>query len=748
MILAALVLLPQSLPAIIPLPETYRAMPGGFDIQEKTVIVASGKAKPVAERLREYLRPSTGYDLFIESHAKPHSIELQLDDKEKTLGAEGYRLSSSPNGIRISASEPAGLFYGVQTLRQLLPVTAFDKKVKRSEGWSIPGCEIVDRPQFGWRGMHLDESRHFFGGKFVREYIDWLAMHKMNTFHWHLTDDGGWRIEIKKYPKLTDIGAWREEQPVEWSYQGLKFPGKSSGKKLYGGFYTQKEIRDIVKYAADRFITIVPEIEMPGHSTEAVAAYPEILTCTAPPDFLKQYVANWGADHPMMICAGSEKATDFFKDVLTEIVDLFPSKFIHIGGDEVPKDLWAQCSTCQDRMAKETLKDTHELQSSFIKRFDTFLASKGRRLIGWDEILEGGLAPGAAVMSWRGIAGGIEAAKSGHDVVMSPTSHCYFDYPYTTIPTSLVYSYDPVPGELGPEEGKRVLGAQANIWTEWLSTEEEVEMMMFPRAAALSEAVWTKFERKGWDDFSRRLTTHYGRLDRLGIAYYLEAPVPKADVVLLGNGQPIEFEAPTVPDSVIRYTIDGTEPTATSPIYRGSIRLNRAGTVRAAVFRTGGAKSQSTLVSAVSIQMDVSAKIQGINRKVVLGTYSKCPPLRDFAGLTSTNVGDFGLQGTPEDNFAVLFDGFIRLPDAGQYTFYLGSDDGSKMWIGDALVVDNDGLHGYIEKRLRLNLPSGDLPVKVMMFEQGGAQSLRMFVERNGGTKQLVPAGWLWSKAP
>ena len=724
-------------------------MPGGFDIQEKTTIIASGKAKPVAERLREYLRPSTGFDLFIDSRPKPRSIELRLDEQEATLGAEGYRISSSPDGVRIIAAQPAGLFYGVQTLRQLLPVSAFDKKVKLGEGWSVPGCEIVDRPRFGWRGMHLDESRHFFGGKFVREYIDWLAVHKMNTFHWHLTDDGGWRIEIKKYPKLTDIGAWREEQPVEWSYQGLKFLGKSSGKKLYGGFYTQKEIKDIVKYAADRFITIVPEIEMPGHSTEAVAAYPEILTCTAPPEFLKQYVANWGADHPMMICAGSEKATDFFKDVLTEVIDLFPSKFIHIGGDEVPKDLWAQCSTCKDRMVKENLKDTHELQSSFIKRFDTFLASKDRRLIGWDEILEGGLAPGAAVMSWRGISGGIEAAKSGHDVVMSPTSHCYFDYPYATTPTPLVYSYEPVPGELDPIQGKRVLGAQANIWTEWLSTEEEVEGMMFPRAAALAETIWTKFERKDWNSFNRRLSTHYGRLDRLGIAYFLEAPTAKSDVVMLSNAQPVEFEAPAMPDTVIRYTVDGSEPTASSPIYQGPIRLNRPGSVKAAVFRKGGAKSATTTVGAIALQVDDSLKIQGVNLKSIEGTFDKCPPISSFQAATSRNVAEIGLKGFEgKDGFAVHFEGYLRIPAAGEYTFYLGSDDGSKMWIGETLVVDNDGLHGYHEKRLRLTLPKGDFPFRVVMFEQGGAETLRFFVEANGATKQLVAPSWLWSKAP
>ncbi len=747
-ILAALALLPASLPAIIPAPESYKPLPSGFDIQERTTIVASGKARIVADRLREQLRPATGFDLLIDHRPKPRSIELRIDEQEASLGEEGYRLSSSPAGVMIIAAKAAGLYYGTQTLRQLLPVTAFDKKAKLGEGWTVPGCEIVDRPRFGWRGMHLDVSRHFFPVKFIKEFIDWLAVHKMNVFHWHLTDDGGWRIEIKKYPKLTEIGAWREEQGVEWNYQGLKFPGKNSGKKVYGGFYTQAEIKDVVKYASDRFVTIVPEIEMPGHSTEAVASYPELLTCQTPVEAMQKFLAGSKADHPMMVCAGREEATEFFKNVLTEVLQLFPSKFIHLGGDEVPKDLWAECSACKARMAKEGLKDTHELQSSFIKRFDTWLAEKGRRLIGWDEILEGGLAPGAAVMSWRGISGGIAAAKAGQDVVMSPTSHCYFDFSYATTPTKTVYGYEPIPGELSETEGRKVLGAQANIWTEWLSTEEEVEMMMFPRAAALAEAVWTKFERRDWASFSDRMMTHYGRLDRLGIAYYVEAPVPKSEVVLLGNSQPIEFERVAMPEAVIRFTIDGSDPTPKSTSYGGPIRLNRAGSVRAAIFRPNGTRSDIVNVAAVSIKPDLSPKILGVNRKVLSGTFTKCPEIAAFTSLPAKNLAEVGLgEFTEKENFALHFEGFLRIPADGEYTFNLGSDDGSRMWLGETLVIDNDGLHGYVEKRLRIRLPKGDYPFRVVMFEAGGAEALRLFVESPGVTKQLVPQNWFWAKS-
>jgi hexosaminidase len=748
MLIAALCLLPQSMPAIIPAPLSYRSMPGSFDIVQRTTIVASGKAKDVAERLREFLRPSTGFDLFIDSHPKPRSISLTLDEQQSSaLGNEGYRLSASPDGIVITAAKPAGLFYGAETLRQLLPTRAFDRKPTIGAGWTVPGCEIVDRPRFGWRGILLDVSRHFYPPKFIEEMIDWLAVHKMNVFHWHLVDDGGWRVEIKKYPKLTQVGAWREERPVEWSYTGLHFPGQDSGKKLYGGFYTQNDIKDIVKYAADRFVNIVPEIEMPGHSTDAVAAYPE-LGCNAPADIKNKYIADIGNDQPSMVCAGKDSVRKFYKDVLDEVMALFPSSFIHIGGDEVDKSLWVSCPDCQARKQAKGLKSEDELQSDFIQEMDAYLDSKGRRLIGWDEILEGGLAPKAAVMSWRGIEGGIAAAKANHDVVMSPTSNCYFDYPYSSISTATVYGYEPVPGALSAQEASRVLGGQGNIWTEWLSSDEEIESMMFPRAAALAEVLWTKFERKDFGDFSQRLLTHYERLDKLGIAYYVAAPKPKADLVLLGSTQPVEFERPETPNSTIRFTVDGKEPTGSSAAYMGPIRLNRPGIVKAAVFRPSGTKSETVSVRAISIKTDDSAKIAGVNRRVVEGAFSKCPAFDAFRTAVAKNVTEIGLgEFAGKDNFALQYDGYLRIPADGEYTFWLGSDDGSKMWLGDILAIDNDGLHPNIEKRLKLTLPKGDYPFRIIMFEQGGSEALKLSVEGPGLSVRQVPESWLWSKS-
>ena len=747
MIIVALAALSQ-LPSLIPAPESYRALPGSFRIQRETRIVASGAAKPVAERLRRYLKPATGFDLPVESRRYPLSIELRLDLAIGETGDEGYRLVSKPDGITIVASKPAGLFYGVQSLRQLLPTAAFSRRSRPGENWTVPACEIVDRPRFGWRGLHLDVSRHFYGVDFIKEYIDWLAAHKMNVFHWHLTDDGGWRMEVKKYPKLTEVGAWREPQPVEWSYGGLRFPGKSSGKQLYGGFYTQAQIREVVKYAAERYVTVVPEIELPGHSTETVASYPELLVCDPSPDVLAKYIASTGNDQPSMVCVGKDSSVEFFKNVLDEVIDLFPSKFIHIGGDEVPKDLWAVCNSCKARMSSSGLKDTHELQSWFIQQFDTYLAGKGRRLIGWDEILEGGLAPGATVMSWRGIAGGIQAAKANHDVVMSPTSHCYFDYPYSTISTKSVYGYGPIPSELTANESKRILGAQGNVWTEWLSTEEEIEMMVFPRGAALAEAVWTHPSQKNWEGFLSRLAQHYERLDHLGIAYFMEPPIPKSEVVMLSSGDPVSFDASTVPESVVRYTVDGSDPTSKSPVYRGPIRMNRGGVVKAAIFRPNGSRSEVTSVGVVSLEPDSTPKIPGLRRRVLTGTFPRCPDPNEFASSPAVPVSDIALGDLAgQDNFAVLYEGFLRIPADGKCTFFLGSDDGSRMWLGEAPVIDNDGLHGFVEKRLRIKLPKGDYPFRIVMFEQAGAERLSLTCAVEEGSPRAIPADWLWSRS-
>lgn len=746
MILSLLALIPAATISIVPQPQSVRPGIGVFDIKASTVLVAPGQAKKVAERFRDDIAPATGFKLRVEdTGGDRNTVRFTLTD-EASYGDEGYRLVVGDKRVDITARKPAGLFYACQSLRQMMSPKVFAKS-KQGALWLVPCAEIVDSPRFVWRGLHLDVSRHFYGPAFVKEFIDWLAIHKMNTFHWHLTDDGGWRIEIKKYPKLTEVGAWREEQSAEWDYANLHFPGKDSGKKTYGGYYTQKEIRDIVKYAADRFITIVPEIEMPGHSTEAIASYPE-LACNTPADVMAAYVKGTGNDYPSMVCAGKEEVSTFFQNVLTEVLDLFPSKFIHIGADEVPKSLWSQCADCQARMAKDNLKSVEELQSDFVQRMERWLSAHGRRLIGWDEILEGGLAPGATVMSWRGIDGGIAAAQAGHDVVMSPTSHCYFDFSYNSIPTRAVYEYEPVPSVLTPEEGQHVLGAQANIWTEWLSSEEEIETQAFPRAAALAETVWTKPENKSWSNFSAKLEEHYARMEELGIAFYLEPPQPKSELVVLGTDAKVDFEPCRVPGGVIRYTTDGSEPEATSPVFDRSFVPEAPTVVKAAVFRPKGPKSAVVEVSAIKVEVGAVDGLQpGLVRRWIKDAYSKCPDWSAFSGAESQVVDTIGVDDLAANpTFAVAYEGYLRIPTVGEYTFALGSDDGSKLWIGDGVAINHDGPHGYSEKKVSIKLPAGDLPIRIVMFEQGGSEKLTLTVAGPGSDAQPVPASMMFHR--
>lgn len=514
--------------SIIPEPVKLQQSEGYFEVAPKTSIVADEDVRDLALQLRQMLAPALGFSLDIKSDVPGGSncIQLKCRPDLTSFGSEGYQLSVTSERVLIEAPQEAGLFYGFQTLRQLLPPEIFSRKSADGIQWRIPCVEIEDQPRFRWRGMMLDSGRHFMPTVFVKKFIDLLAIHKMNTFHWHLTDDQGWRIEIKQYPKLTEVGAWRKETVV----------GRNSGQydgKRHGGFYTQDEIREIVEYARQRYVTIVPEIEMPGHCRAALAAYPE-LSCTGGPFEVKK---NWGVE-PEVYCAGNDQVFKFLQDVLIEVMVLFPSEYIHIGGDECPKKRWEACPKCQDRIKAEGLKDEHELQSWFVKKIDSFLVKHGRRLVGWDEILEGGLAPNATVMSWRGEDGGIAAAQSGHDVVMAPNSFMYFDYYQADpkkeplaiggfLPLERVYSYNPVPEVLTTKQQKYVLGVQGQVWTEYIATPEYVEYMAYPRACALAEAAWSSLSKKDYNDFYLRLTSHIKRLEALNVHFRLLDPIQK-----------------------------------------------------------------------------------------------------------------------------------------------------------------------------------------------------------------------------
>ncbi len=503
--------------AVVPMPQSVVPADGYFRLTADTRVDVAPELGETVEAQLAALRVATGFNFASDPNTARWRVLLAPD-----LPAEGYRLHIATEGLAIEASDPAGVFYAFQTLRQLLPAQVESRALAAGVDWVLPAVAIEDAPRFPYRGMHLDVGRHFFDVEFVKKYIDTMSRLKLNRFHWHLTEDQGWRIEIDAYPNLTETGAWRAETTIEKNinpYIGDGVP--------HGGFYTKAEIRDVVAYAAARFVTVIPEIEMPGHATAAIASYPE-LGCT---DVQLEVGRNWGIQDT--IFCPQEETFEFLETVLGEVVELFSSEYIHIGGDEVPKRQWAQSPVAQEVMRREGLANEEELQSWFIRRIEAVLRGHGRRLIGWDEILEGGLAPDATVMSWRGVEGGIEAARQGHDVVMTPVEHAYFDFyqgdPETEplamswagfgITLEKAYAFEPVPAELTAAEARHILGAQGNVWTEYIGTTDHVEYMAFPRGIALAEVAWSPRDGRDYADFVERLSPLLAHLDALGINY-------------------------------------------------------------------------------------------------------------------------------------------------------------------------------------------------------------------------------------
>ena len=582
-------------PNIIPKPFSQTIQKGIFVLDENTYLETFEEFKDVAYFLKSFF--SETYNLNLPSNKSNNQIKFINDISIKN--DEGYNLKIEKNTILISAKTKKGAFYAVQSLLQLLPIKTKSKSI------AIQCLEIKDEPQFVYRGMHLDVARHFFSVAFIKKYINLMSMLKMNTFHWHLTEDQGWRIEIKKYPKLQEIAAFRNETLIgHYSDQ----PHKLDGKK-YGGFYTQEEIKDVVKYASERQITVIPEIEMPGHSQAAIAAYPE-LGCTGNQ---VEVATKWGVFDE--VYCPKENTFQFLEDVIDEVVDLFPGKYIHIGGDEAPKTNWKKCNHCQKLIKKEDLKDEHELQSYFITRMEKYINSKGKQIIGWDEILEGGLAPNATVMSWRGTNGAVEAAKEKHDVILTPGSHCYFDHYQSDneneplaiggfLPLEKVYSFNPIPKELTKEEAKYVLGAQGNVWTEYIPTPEKVEYMAFPRAIALSEVVWSSSENKNYDGFINRLEHFNKRLDALNVNYANHLYEVKGELIK-ENGQ-LKYKLATTTDKKIFYSLNNNELNIE---YKNSIKVDSSTTIKAAVFDENKIKLGNFYSQKINLHKAVGKKI-------------------------------------------------------------------------------------------------------------------------------------------
>ncbi len=575
---------------IIPKPAELKINEGFFEFSKKTKFVTSNASqKEISKTLISKFNTAAGWNLEVVTEV-PTKNYIQFST-DPNLTTEAYYLNITTDNIIIKANGNAGFIYGLESIRQLLPTAIESKEIISNEKWIIPNISIRDKPRFKWRGLMLDLSRHFFDKEYIKEIIDGLAMHKINVLHLHLVDDQGWRIEIKKYPKLTDIGAWRvDQEDKHWKTREAVSPNK---KGTYGGFLSQDELKELVSYAELKNIEIIPEIEMPAHVTSAIAAYPE-LSCLAKPVGVPS-----GGVWPItdIYCAGKESTFEFLENVLIEVIDIFPSKYIHIGGDEATKTNWKVCPHCKKRMKNEGLHDVEELQSYFVKRMEKFINSKGKKLIGWDEILEGGLAPDATVMSWRGVKGGIAAAKQGHDVVMTPTSHCYFDHYQGPIndeplawggytPLSKVYKFDPVVDEMTKEEAKYVLGGQANLWSEYIPTKKQSQYMIYPRLAALSETLWSPKEFRNWNNFSSRMITMFSRYDYLGINYAKSAYLVTSNAQLNKKNNSIEVTlANEFPDSDIRFNLDGSDLNLNSKKYINTIGINKTTTIKASLFR-------------------------------------------------------------------------------------------------------------------------------------------------------------------
>ncbi len=612
---------------LIPKPASLNLKNGYFNISHKTIVTIQGRiAKEDAAIFNEQLKNLFGFELSLTpaEHNNYNEIINLIETDSGNIGPDSYRLIVNAKKISV-IGKGAGILYGLQTLLQLIQ--------KKENNFQIPCLEISDQPHFSWRGMHLDVCRHFFQKEFIKKYIDLIALYKMNTFHWHLTDDQGWRIEIKKYAKLTETGAWRHGSMIG-PYRAQQFDSV-----YYGGYYSQDDIKEIVKYAEARHITIVPEIEMPGHSLAALSSYPK-YSCTGGPF---EVAKGWGVFDDVF-CAGNDSTFTFLENVLDEVCELFPGKYIHIGGDECPKVRWKSCPKCQARIQNEHLKNENELQSYFVHRIEKFLGTKGKKIIGWDEILEGGLAPGAAVMSWRGTEGGIAAAREHHDVVMTPGSHCYFDHyqgsqdyeplaigGYTTV--EKVYSYEPVPSALSDPEQKYILGAQGNVWTEYIATPEHVEYMALPRMCALAEVLWTPSLLKDSVDFQKRLIKHFSFLDKLNVNYSKAIYELKGSVNSLEteNGVSFEFSSPFKTGKIF-YTLDGNTPTETSSEYKSPLTIVKSTKVQAAYFENG--KQKGNLLK----QEFLVTKSTG--KKITLQT----PPHENYFGKGAQSLVD-GIRG-------------------------------------------------------------------------------------------------------
>lgn len=687
---------------ITPTPLELTQNAGTFTLSKNVKFVSQSEdVDKVAVYFASKIKSSTGFDLAL-AKEKPSSNYINLEIAgDIDVNDEGYLLEVTPNGIELRAKTPQGIFYGLQTVMQLLPAEIESPTLVKQIAWTMPAVTIKDEPRFKYRGHMLDVCRHFSTVEDIKKRLDVMAMFKINTFHWHLTDDQGWRIEIKKYPKLAEISAKR--------YEG-------DGTQYGPFFFTQEEVKEVVAYAEERFIEVIPEIELPGHGVAALTAYPE-FSCTGGPFEVRNI---WGVSNDIY-CAGNEETFKFLEDVITEVVPLFKSQYFHIGGDEAPKGRWEKCPKCQARIKALGIKGDKEhsaeekLQSYFVQRIEKVLLAHGKKMIGWDEILEGGLAPTATVMSWRGESGGIAAANMGHDVIMTPSPWLYIDAfqgdevlsPVgigSKIPLSKIYGYDPLPEKLDTDKQHHILGVQANLWCEYLQNEDMKEYFTFPRLLALSEIAWSDLNRKNYDDFVRRLDNQRVRLDMHDINYYIPLPeqkdVPSCNFVAFTDSVKLEFTT-TEPVTIV-YTTDGSEPNAQSAVYSEALTFTESTTLKLRSILVSGKQSAVRTITiekqsfAPAVEKSKEAK-KGLKAEYYKGKAFK---VSDLEGQTPEEVEFIGSlrdakhrvpdyrEVYPEDFYSTVITGYINIPEDDVYYFKTVAHE---LWIDDQLFISNEG---------------------------------------------------------
>ncbi|MEO5815190.1 MAG: family 20 glycosylhydrolase [Gemmatimonadaceae bacterium] len=735
-------------PALIPLPQHVEREAGEFLFTSATRLLVGDKSlRPVARVIASQLRDAVGFAPAVSSGPQARGRPLIRLELDRALGREAYHLTVNAAGVRIVGGDSAGVFYGAQTMLQLLPVRATPKARV-----TLPALRVEDAPRFGWRGMHLDVSRHFFTVPEVERFIDHIALYKFNRLHLHLTDDEGWRLEIKRYPKLTEEGAWRtpSRHDADVLQRGVRNPDfqrlpeeryRGTGtERRYGGFYTQADMRALIAYATARQITIVPEIDMPGHVMAAITSYPE-LSCTGQ--------AAWGATFSVPLCPGKAEVYTFVENVLDEVAALFPGQYIHIGGDEVEKTTWKEDPGSQALMQREGLKDVQELQGYFIGRVEAMLRARGKKLIGWDEIVDGGVSPTATIMYWRGWVPSAPAiaARRGNDVIMSPTSCCYFDAEESDESLRSVFEFHPVPDGLTTEQAAHILGVQANLWSEYIPTTAQLEYQAFPRMLALADVAWTGAARPDWPGFQRRVAAHYPRLNALGV-HYRVPPISGLYARNVFTHDTTIVLTPPVSGVALYYTTDGSLPTRASTPHTVPVQVRGDVDLRVRPFYPTGLGGPAQTIRLERQSLRPADRVTGL----LPGLRAEYYPIgvNTVQKLTGTPASvavapDFVVPAGPRaSTFGMIFSGYLRIPEDGVYTFTVASDDGSALYLGERLVVDNDGPHSRRGVSGQVALSAGLHPVRLLFFEGGGGYSLQVEWEGPSLLRTVLPAGALF----